>query len=562
MTATAPVRRRPPTATDPATAYARAVLAGKIVAGQLVRLACERHLRDLEHGAERGLVWRPDKAKKAIDFFGILKLPDGPGAGEPFVLLPWQQFVVGSLFGWYGGDGRRRFHYALVEVARANGKSPLAAGIGLYMLAMDGETGAQVYSAATTRDQAKIVFNDAVAMAEKSPSFWPLLTKTVNNLAFLQLRSYLRPLAAEASTMDGLRVHGAMVDELHEHPNGEVLAKLRTGMKSSQPLLFMITTAGYDRHSVCYDEHEQALKVLEGVIENDTYFAFIATLDIDAGDDWTDESCWPKSNPSLGTTVRIETLRDECELAKQIPGQQNSFKRLRLNVWTESSTRWLDLATWDRNAGEVDAEELKPRPCFAGADLSSTTDLTALELYFPDDDGGGDWLHFYFVPEENLHRRAERDRVPYDVWAEQGLLTATPGNVVDYDYIREKLNELVDEGYTIQEIAYDPWNATQLVTDLTGDSFTCVPMRQGFASLTSPTKEFEKLLLAGKFRGLGHPVARWAASNVTVEQDAAGNLKPSKAKSTERIDPIVAMIMALDRAIRQPEPQESEVWWT
>jgi len=353
-----------------------------------------------------------------------------------------------------------------------------------------------------------------------------------------------------------------MVDELHEHPNGEVLAKLRTGMKSSQPLLFMITTAGYDRHSVCYDEHEQALKVLEGVIENDTYFAFIATLDIDAGDDWTDESCWPKSNPSLGTTVRIETLRDECELAKQIPGQQNSFKRLRLNVWTESSTRWLDLATWDRNAGEVDAEELKPRPCFAGADLSSTTDLTALELYFPDDDGGGDWLHFYFVPEENLHRRAERDRVPYDVWAEQGLLTATPGNVVDYDYIREKLNELVDEGYTIQEIAYDPWNATQLVTDLTGDSFTCVPMRQGFASLTSPTKEFEKLLLAGKFRGLGHPVARWAASNVTVEQDAAGNLKPSKAKSTERIDPIVAMIMALDRAIRQPEPQESEVWWT
>lgn len=534
---------------SPVTAYARDVLDGAFVVGRLVRLAAERHLRDLEHGQERGLRFDEDEAQRAIDFFRILRLADGNGAGERFEPLPWQQFVIGSLFGWLGADGRRRFKYSLVEVARANGKSPLAGGVGLKALTADGEQGAQVYSAATTRDQAKIVFNDAVHMAERSPSLWPKLTKTVNNLAFMRAGAYFRPLSADASKMDGLRVHVALVDELHEHPNGDVLTKLRTGMKSTQPLLFMITTAGFDRHSVCFEEHEHAVKVLEGVIENDAYFAYIATLD--EGDDWTDEGCWPKANPSLGTTVRLETLRDECELAKQIPGQQNAFKRLRLNVWTEQDVRWLAMDVYDENCGAVDAEALKGRPCFAGLDLSSTSDLTALELYFPEPDGkGGAWMHHYFVPEENMRRRAERDRVPYEVWADQDYLHATPGNVVDYSYIRAQLNQLVDDGYSIQEVAYDPWNATQLVTDLMSDGFTCVPIRQGFGSLSAPTKEFEKLLLARAFSFGTNPVTRWAASNVMVEQDPAGNLKPSKAKSTERIDPIVAMIMAVDRATR------------
>lgn len=524
------------------TEYAEAVVRGEYVVGRLVRLACERHLRDLETGSLRGLKFDEDEAQYAIDYFPILKLPDGAGAGGGFELLPWQKFVVGSLFGWKGPDGRRRFHYALVEVARANGKSPLAGGIGMFMLTADGEQGAQVYSAATTRDQAKIVFNDGVHMAEKS-ALWPRLTKTVNNLAYMANNSFFRPLAADSSKMDGLRVHGALVDELHEHPNGEVLAKLRTGMKSTQPLLFMITTAGYDRHSVCYEEHEHATKVLEGLIENDAYFAYVACPDPD--DEWTDESCWPKANPSLGRTVRLDTLREECELAKQIPGQQNAFKRLRLNIWTEQDVRWLDMALWDQNCEEPVIE--KAKPCFVGLDLSTTTDLSALEIYWPHN---GSWEHHYFVPQDNILKRAERDRVPYPLWVEQGYLHATEGNVVDYGHIREVLNTLVDDGYNIQEIAFDPWNATSLVTDLVSDGFTCVPVRQGFASLSAPTKEFEKQLLAKGYKIGRNPVTRWAASNVTVEQDPSGNIKPSKAKSTERIDPIVAMVIAVDRATR------------
>lgn len=547
---------------DPVSVYAIKVLRGEIVTGRLVQLACRRHLKDLKRwGTEPSAVhpwFNREAANAAISFFPFLILHDGVNAGTPFQLLLWQKFVVGCLFGWIQADGRRRFRYSLVEVARANGKSPLAAGIGMLGLMGQGkigrEVGAQVYSAATTRDQAKIVFNDAVGMSMAEDSqLAPRLVKTVNNLAYHSNSSFFRPLAAEANKMDGLRVHVALVDELHEHPDGEVLAKLRTGMKSTQPLLFMITTAGFDRHSVCWEEHDYAVKVLEGVVTDDTYFAYIATLD--DKDDWTDESVWPKANPSLGVTVRLETLRDECEKAKQIPGQQNSFKRLRLNLWTEASSRWITLETWDRNLSPIRPySELVRAEAYVGLDLSTTKDLTACEIYFPDEDGlGGDFMHFYFVPEENIDQRSQNDGVPYRQWAQQGFITPTPGNVVDYVAIREVLNQLVEDGFDIKEVAYDPWNATTLISWLIDDGFLCVPVRQGFASLSAPTKEFEKRLIAGRFRGLSNPVARWAASNVTVDMDAAGNVKPSKAKSVERIDPIVAMILAVDRATRQLE---------
>lgn len=532
---------------SPVTAYAEAVLSGSVVTGRLARLAAERHMRDLETGQERGLWFNDEEAQRAISFFRILKLPDGSGAGGPFVLQPWQEFVVGSLFGWHAGE-RRRFHYALVELARANGKSPLAAGIGMYGLTLDGEQGAQIYSAATTRDQAKIVFNDAVHMAEKSPSLWPRLTKTVNNLAYIANGSYFRPLAADSSKMDGLRVHIALVDELHEHPNGEVMAKLRTGMKSTQPLLFAITTAGYDRNSVCYEEHDHAVKVLEGVIDNDSYFAFIATLDEE--DDWLDEACWPKANPSLGVTVRLETLREEAELAKQIPGQQNSFKRLRLNIWTEQASRWLDMAVWDAGAEPFEKEDLKGRRCFAGLDLAKTRDLSALVLLFPPEKEGEKWkvLPRFWCPEEDIRVRSNRDRVPYDVWVQQGLIETTPGNTTDHRFITAALIEEASK-YNIIELAFDRSFFEGRAEDWQDEGMTVIPFGQGFMSMAPPTFELERLLLAGDLQHGGNPVLRWMASNVTVRSDPAGNLKPDKEKSIEKIDGIVALVMALGRAI-------------
>lgn len=532
------------------TTYAEDVISGRIIAGKKVRQACERHMRDLDVGHLRGLHFDEEAAQFAIDFFEILPLPDGEGAGDPFILQPWEAFVIGSLFGWIGPDGRRRFHYALVEVARSNGKSPLAGGLGLFALTADGEQGAQVYSAATTRDQAKIVFNDAVHMAEKS-ALWPRLTKTVNNLAFMRLNSYFRPLSADASTMDGLRVHVGIVDELHEHPDGEVMAKLRTGMKSTQPLLFAITTAGAKRQSVCWHEHDLATKILEGVLDNDDYFAYIATIDED--DDWRDESCWIKANPSLGVTVRVELLRAECLKAQQVISDQNDFLRFRMNVWTEQVTRWLSTELWDE--GSIDSGAMSARPCYVGV-VTSTEDLSAVILWFPDGEGGGDVVPFFFMPEENVAERARRDSVPLDRWAAEGWLELTGGNVTDYDLLRRRLNDYATV-FDIKEVAVRSHNTVQLMAQLEGDGFTVVSISPGYVGMSEATKELERQLVGRKFRHGGHPVLRWMVSNAAVRQDADGEKRPNREASGDVIYGVEALIMAIGRAMVHPEDEPS-----
>lgn len=586
---------QPPPPPFEGTQYAVDVAGGKIIAGKYVRLACERHLSDLDGGHERGLWFDVAAASRAVGFFGFLKHSKGEWAGRPLTLRPWQAFIIGCLFGWMREYGQcasceawavldplgrqitcgnpdcvalpsapaktawvRRFRTAYEEIARKNGKSTLAAGVGLLLAFFDDEPGAEVYAAATKRDQAKIVWGEAARMVKASVALNKRITLLTSNMHVLTRAQKFEPLGADNDSTDGLNIHGAIVDELHAHKTRSMVDVLETATGARrQPLINYITTAGYDRHSVCWEKHDYGVKVLEGVFEDDSYFAFIAALDID--DDWTDPANLAKANPNLGVSVKLDDLMMKCDRAKQVPGQQNAFRRLHGNVWTEQAERWLDIAVYDENTDEPDPDELKGRPGYAGLDLSSTTDLTALEIYFPDEAGeGGAWLSFYFVPAENIRRRAERDGVPYDVWRDQGFIVPTEGNVVDYDFLREKLNSLVDDGYEIQEVAYDPWNATQLVTNLMSDGFTCVPIRQGFASLAAPTKEFEKLLLARRFRMGKNPVTRWAASNVAVEQDAAGNLKPSKKKSTERIDPMVAKIMALDRATRHEDEGDSK----
>lgn len=558
----------PPAASDPVTAYARGVLAGTYAAGRLVRLACERHMRDLEEGAARGLTFDVEAAERAIRFFSFLRHSKGEWAGTPVVLEPWQQFIVGSLFGWKRADGTRRFRTAYDEVPRKNGKSTMAAGIGLYLFVADGEPGAEVYCAATKKDQARIVWDEAARMVRRSPALAKRVTVQKGNLHIAATASKFEPLGADEDTLDGLNIHASVVDELHAHKTRGVVDVLETATGARrQPLTFYITTAGYNRHSVCWEQREYAVKVLEGIIADDTVFAYIAT--IDEGDDWTDPAVWAKANPNLGVSVKIDDLHRKCAKAKALPGAQNAFRRLHLDEWTEQADRWIDLAAWDACDGAVDPEALRGRRAYVGLDLASTTDIAACVLLFPPVEDGEPWavLPRFFVPKDTIQKRSREDRVPYDVWARDGHLVATDGNIIDYDVIREHI--LADaEAFDIQqqryrededvpEIAYDRWNATQLVTQLTGDGFTCVPIGQGFASMAGPTRELEKLIVGRELAHGGHPVLRWMASNAAAKQDAAGNVKLDKSVSTERIDGMVALCMALARAMLRLTTGES-----
>ncbi len=536
-----------PKVASPVTTYAQDVVDGKIVAGKMVRQACKRHLDDLKR---KDIDFKPEDAQFALDFFNLLSLTEGEFAGKPFKLEPFQQFIVGSLFGWKGSDGYRRFRTAYIELGKGNGKSPMAAGIGLLGLVADGEPGAEVYAAAVTRDQAKILFSDAEKMVEKSPSLSGIIESTVNNLSHGASQSFFRAISAEARGLDGKRVHMALIDEVHEHPTPIVVDKMRAGTKNRrQALIFEITNSGYDRNSVCYDHHRFSEQILEGSVKNDEWFAYVAQ--IDEGDSWTDEKVWPKANPGLDTILPRKYLREQVAEAIGMPSKQNIVLRLNFCVWTEQATRWLDMDQWDLCADKINAAALAgKRKCWAGVDLSATTDLSALALVFePDDQDIVDVLMYYWVPEERMRERAQRDRVPYDRWVREGFIEMTEGNVVDYDAIRERVNGLRDFGYNIAEVAMDPWNATQTSTQLQGDGFEVAAIRQGFASLTAPSKELERRVAEKSFRHGGNPVLRWNASNVAVAQDPAGNIKPDKARSTERIDGIAAIVNGLARML-------------
>jgi len=533
---------------DPVRDYAEAVVAGRVVAGRLVRLACQRHLDDLEHQAERNLDWRPEAADFAITFFGHLNLP----SGEPFTLEPSQQFIVGSLFGWYLRGGGRRFRTAYIEEAKGNGKTPMAAGIGIIGMLADGHPAAEVYTAGVTRDQAQYLFNDALHMVEASPALRSRIDISVHNLAVMASHSYMRPVSSEARSLDQKRVHMALLDEIHEHRTSLVVEKMRAGTKGDPDALIVeITNSGFDRHSVCWQHHEYSRQILEGVIANDSWFGYVAAIDED--DDWTDEAVWPKANPLLGVTVTHRYLREQVQEALDMPAKQALVKRLNFCVWTEASVGAIDMPQWDACA---DPPQIEPGALvFAGLDLASTTDLTALLMIHEAEDGYLDVLARFWAPKEGVALRARRDHVPYDVWVREGWITATEGNVTDYDVVRTDLRDLAEQ-YDVREIAYDRWNATQLVTQLMSDGANCVPIGQGFASMAAPTLEWLSRIAAGRVRHGGNPVLRWMASNLVVEQDAAGNMKPSKAKSTERIDGQAAAVMALARLVAPREAEE------
>jgi len=538
------------------TAYARAVVAGEIPAGELARLACERHLRDLKRGRNSGYYFDQRAAERAIDFFAFLKHSKGEWAGRRFELEPWQLFIIGCLFGWKNtADGLRRFRKAYIELPRKNGKSTLGAGIGMYLFVADGEPGAEVYTAATKRDQAKIVHSEATRMVKKSPTLRRRVHVTNQNLSIEKTSSKYEPLGADGDTMDGLNVHGAIIDEIHAHKTRDVVDVLDTATGSRrQPLIVELTTAGYDRHSICWEEREHTAQVLRGTINDPSWFGII--YGIDEGDDWRDPKIWAKANPNYGVSVKPQDLERKSRKALEVPAYQNTFRRLHLDQWTRQESRWLDINVWDETAGAlVEFEQLKGRDCFAGLDLASTTDLASLNLIFPPADpvkGVYITVPFFWIPGDNIEERGLRDRVPYREWVDAGLITATEGNVIHYDAIRGKILEL-QEIVNIRELAFDRWGATQLSQQLDDAGLTVIPFGQGYASMSPPTKQLLALCLERRLRHGGNPVLRWMADNMVVKTDPAANVKPDKEKSTEKIDGMVAMIMALDRADRHEE---------
>lgn len=548
---------------DPATDYAQAVGEGAIVAGPWVRKACARHLRDLEEGPKRGLTWRPDLAARAYRFFAGLVLPDGEHAGRPFYLSLWQCFVIGSVFGWLGADGYRRFRTAYNELGKGNGKTPMAAGIGLYMLTADGEQGAEVYSAAVSRDQAGIGFRDAKAFAESTPALVRRLVIDTHNIAYPQTRSFYRPLSAEGKTLDGKRVHCAVIDELHEHSTAIVADKLRGGTKGRrQALIFEITNSGSDRESVCYQHHEYSLRVLNGDVEDDSWFAYVCALD--EGDDWmNDPACWIKANPNLGVSIHEKYLAEQVHEARGMPAKQNLVARLNFCVWTDAESAWISRDKWDAVQVAPARDALRGKACFVGLDLSSHLDLTAAAFFVPDGKGGGDAFLEAWTPAASMAERELADRVPYRRWVKEGALRAPPGNSVDYGFVARDLAALTG-AHPPAGIAFDRWRIKDLLRELQaqdvpawvddgtqaarGRGLRLLPFGQGFRDMAPAVDALEQMIVNGRLRIHRSPVLTWNASSVVLELDPAGNRKFTKRKAHGRIDGIVALAMAVGAA--------------
>jgi len=485
-----------------------------------------------------------------IAFINALTHTKGSFAGQTFNLRPWQLRIIKQIFK-KRRDGLRQYRTCLLMLPRKNGKTELAAAIALYGLLADGETGAEVYSAAADRDQAGLVFGVASQMLRNDPALYAgcYVVESQKKIHHQASGSFYRAISAEAYSKHGFNASMVIYDELHAAPDRRLYDVLSTSMAArKQPLLLVISTAGYDRHSILWELYAHAKKVQEKPEIDPSFLPILYEAPEDA--DWTKKRVWQKANPALGDFRSLEEMQTMAARAKEIPAQENNFRRLYLNQWTEQASRWIQMPTWDACQTAAPIEALRRRRCYVGMDLSTTTDLTALVAVFPDETGF-DVLARFFVPAARIVERSRRDHVPYDEWARQGMITATPGSVVDYEAIRTVLQGWAAE-FSLQQISFDPWNATDLVTRLQQqDGLLCLAMRQGFASLSAPTKSLEQAILGRRLRHDGHPVLRWCVSNVAVEGDPAGNLKPSKTKSTERIDGVVALIMAVDLMNRQ-----------
>ena len=540
---------------DPITEYAKEVVSGARVAGPHVRNQCARHLKDLKEGKSRGLKWNLDEALKAIRFYeSVLRLNGGDYEGKPFILLPWQKFVVGSIFGWYGADGFRRFRVVYVETAKGSGKSPLAAGIGMKGLVADNEPRAEIYSAATKKDQAMILFRDAVAMVTQSAELDKRLQKSgtgekVWNLAYLANGSFFRPISSDDG-QSGPRPHIGLVDELHEHKTNTVVEMLRAGTKSRrQALIFMITNSGANKLGPCWSYHEYAAKVASGEMADDGFFPYVCALD-EEDDPFESEECWAKANPSLqdADLPGYKYIREQVTEAKGMPSKEAIVRRLNFCQWTDAESPWISHEVWKAAERKYDIESLRGRRAVAGLDLSSTTDLTGLVFLVQPEKDGEPWLivPYAWLPEVDLQRKADSDRVPWVQWHAEGLLNTTPGRAISKRVILQKLSGMCDF-FEVMEVAYDRWRIEDLIALANDEGITLPEMRpfgQGFRDMSPAIEQFERMLLNGELAHPGHKVLNFCIGNAVIEQDGAENRKLSKEKAVGRIDLAVAAVMA------------------
>lgn len=502
----------------------------------------------------------PTIPKRIERFFAeFLVHTKGEHSGKPFVLLPWQRDIISDVYGTLKADGTRRYRNVYIEVPRKQGKSHLLAGLCLYEL-LFGDEGGEIYACANSREQARILFNIATDIVACSKRIRGLVTVYKNGLFNAKKRSIFKVLSRDANTALGVNASFVVMDELLGAPDDALYNSMVTSLGARrQPLMFSITTAGWSRVSFCYQLHEYTEKVISGVLEDAAFYGRI--YGIREGEDWTSPEIWAKCNPSLNYTVPLEFLQSEYNRAKEFPQFENPFKTLYLNAWLSSEKSWITDEQWtaceDRS---LTIDDFLGEPCYAGLDLSSTQDLTALVLCFHRE--GKFYLFPYaFCPEDGIKYRSRKDKVPYEIWADAEFLTATPGNATDYDYIISKLGE-IKEKFNLAEVTVDRWNSSFLVTKLQEQGFIVTLFGQGFSSMTSPVRAMERLVLQKNIVHSGHPVMRWCMSNVLLKVDPAGNSKPDKGKSREKIDIIVASLMALERcSANNLDPANTTISW-
>lgn len=525
----------------PAEIYAEQVRSGEILVCEYVRLAVERYYADLDRALDKGWYFDKKAAMRAIRFIEKLKHTKGEWAGQRFRLEPWQQFVLWNIFGWKNADGTRRFRYVYIEIARKNGKTALSAGIGLYMLFADGESRPEVYSAATVKDQAKICFSDAVEIV-KATDLKNYLTPYRNSIVYELKGGTMKPLSSDYGTHDGLNPSCGIIDEFHAHKDSGMFDVIKSAFGARrQPLMFIITTAGFDKSGVCYAYRENVIKVLRGVNEDDSLFGIIYTLDDKS--EWDDPKMWIKANPNLGVSLSADYLADQVKDAKNRPEAVRNVMTKNVDLWVDAERTWILDDAWQECIGTTDPADLKGCACWGGLDLSNVSDITAYVLLFHENDRFQLLPHFW-IPEEKMLEKIRKENINYDKWVAEGYVTVTPGNVIDYDFVKADILRIVAD-YGLRTSAYDRWNSSQTIIDLQNEGMECNPFGQGYGSMSAPTKEFEKLVLTGKIEHFGNPVLRWMLASTLVKTDPAGNIKPDKEKSTQKIDGIVASIMAL-----------------